>query len=341
MNSLIKEKILKHLGKVSNAKIEVSLADMDDSGVIDGVVFTTDSHTVKPIFFPNGDIGSLSIAGTVNDIAVLGADVVALSSAFVIEEGFSIDDLEKILISMEKTCKNADVPIITGDTKVVEKNALDKIIINTSGIGKRGKALKENIKEVRRYRKFNENWLKDSNLKEGDKIILSGNIAEHGIAILSFREGYGFESEIKSDVYPLNKVIEKILFEGGITAMKDPTRGGLVNTLNEFSEKSKLGILIEEEKIPISDAVKNASEMLGIDPLEIGNEGKVVIGVVKEKAEKVLEVLRKTKEGKNAEIIGECSKKIRGVVMETLVGGKRIVEQPIGDPVPRICWNLL
>lgn len=336
MTRLIKNYVLKHLN--SNAKnIEVGLSDLDDSAVVNGIVFTTDSYTVKPLFFPGGDIGSLAVSGTVNDIAVMGASPIALSSAFVIEEGFPVDDYEKILISMKKTSKHADVPIVTGDTKVVEKNAVEKIIINTSGIGMRNKTLDENIIEVRRYRKFDEKWIKDSNLKDGDKIIVSGSVGDHGIAILSFREGYGFESEIKSDVKPLNKMIEKILKVGGIVSMKDPTRGGLANTLNEFAEKSKTGIMVEEEKIPINEGVRSACEMLGIDPLEIGNEGKAVIGVVREKAEDVLKALRKTNEGRNAEIIGEATKKVKGVVLKTVVGGRRIVETPIGDPVPRIC----
>ena len=336
MTRLIKDYVLKHLN--SNAKnIDVPLSALDDSAVVEGVAFTTDSYTVKPLFFPGGDIGSLAVAGTVNDIAVMGASPIALSSAFVIEEGFPVDDYEKILISMKKTSRYADVPIVTGDTKVVEKGAVEKIIINTSGIGMRSKTLDENIKEIKRYRRFDEKWIKDSNLRDGDNIIVSGSVGDHGIAILSFREGYGFESEIKSDVKPLNKMIEKILKVGGVVSMKDPTRGGLANTLNEFAEKSKTGIMVEEEKIPIKEGVKSACELLGIDPLEIGNEGKAVIGVVREKAEDVLKALRKTREGKNAEIIGEATKKVKGVVLKTVVGGRRIVETPIGDPVPRIC----
>ena len=337
MHRLIKEHILKSFGGIRNKKIEVPLDMLDDSAVIDDIVFTTDSHTVKPIFFPGGDVGVLSVAGTINDIAVMGANPLALSAAFIIEEGFSIDDYTRIIDSMKKTSRSADVPIITGDTKVVEKGAAEKIFITTSGVGKRNELLDRNILEVKRYRKFNERWLLDSNLSDGDTIIISGNIGEHGVAILSFREGYGFESIIKSDVAPLNKMIAKILKVGGIVAMKDPTRGGVANTLNEWSQKSGVGISIEEENLPISEAVLSACEMLGIEPLNIGNEGKVVIGVVKEKADEVLSTLRKTPEGKNARIVGEVRKNIKGVVMETAVGGKRIVEQPVGDPVPRIC----
>jgi hydrogenase expression/formation protein HypE len=238
---------------------------------------------------------------------------------------------------MRKTCEEAEVPVVTGDTKVVERGAVEKIVVNTSAMGKRTDALDENMKEVRKHRELDENWLLDSNLRDGDKIIVSGYIGDHGVALLSFREGFGFDTELKSDIAPLNKMIYDVLDAGGVVAMKDPTRGGLANLLNEFSEKSNIGIQIEEERIPIRESVRNGCEMLGIDPLEVGNEGKVVMGVVKEKAEEVLDVLRRTEKGKDAEIIGSVSKEIKGVVMKTRVGGRRIVDPPIGDPVPRIC----
>jgi hydrogenase expression/formation protein HypE len=336
MNGLIKDVILRHL-ECERPDIQIPLSALDDSAVIDDIVFTIDSHTIKPLFSPGGDIGSLAVSGTINDIAVMGAEPIALSSAFVIEEGFHLEDLERILESMHQTCMQADVPIITGDTKVVERGAIDGMIITTSAIGKRTEILDENLREVRKYRDLEEKWIRDCNLKEGDKIIVSGMIGDHGVSLLSFREGYGFESEVQSDIAPLNKMIEEAMRVGGIVSMKDPTRGGLANALNELSEKSGVGILIEEEKVPIRDAVKSACEMLGMDVLEIGNEGKVIMGVVKEKAEEVLDALRRTKEGKDAEIIGVATKKIKGVAMETLVGGKRIVETPVGDPVPRIC----
>jgi len=318
-------------------KVEVPLEALDDSAIVDNIVFTTDSHTVKPLFFPGGDIGTLAIAGTVNDIAVMGAEPLCLSAAFVIEEGFAFSDFERILDSMRKTCEEAMVPVITGDTKVVERGAVEKIVVNTSAIGKRTEALDNNMKEVRKYRELDGNWLIDTNLKDSDKIIVSGYIGDHGVALLSFREGFRFDTELKSDITPLNKMIHEVLEVGGVVAMKDPTRGGLANSLNEFSEKSKIGIQIEEERIPIRESVRNACEMLGIDPLEVGNEGKVVMGVVKEKAEDVLDALRGTEKGKDAEIIGSVTKEIKGVVMKTRVGGRRIVEPPIADPVPRIC----
>ncbi len=335
MDRLIKNKILKYFSK--NKKGEVTLSMLDDSAVIDDIVFSTDSHTIQPIIFPGGTLGSLSVAGTINDISVMGAKPIALSAGFIIEEGLSEEKFDKIIKTMAKTSDEADVPIVTGDTKVVEKGAIQEFMINTSGIGKRTKILDDNIKEVKRYRKINSRWLVDSNLKPGDNIIISGNIGEHGVALMSYREGYGFETKIKSDVAPINKLMEETLKVGGIVCAKDPTRGGLSNTVNEFSEKSKTGILLYEEKIPIPVGVKSACDMLGIDPLEIGNEGKVVFGVVKEKTEEAIKELKKHPLGKNAAIIGEVTDQIKGVVLETTIGGKRNLHKPIGDPVPRIC----
>ena len=334
MDKLIKEKILKYFG---SEKGEVSLSMLDDSAVVDDIVFSTDSHTVSPIIFPGGDLGSLAVAGTVNDVSVMGAKPIGLSSGFIIEEGLDLNSFETIVKSMSETAKKADVPIVTGDTKVVEKGAIQEFMVNTSGIGKRHKLLDENIKEVKRYRDFKPRWLLDSNIKPGDKIILSGNIGEHGVALMSFREGYGFETQIKSDVAPINGLMENSMKIGGIVAAKDPTRGGLANTVNEFSEKSKTGIIVYEDDIPIPNGVRSACDMLGIDPLEIGNEGKVVLGVVKEKAEEVLRQLKKQPLGKNAAIIGEATDKVKRVVLQTTVGGKRNLHKPIGDPVPRIC----
>jgi hydrogenase expression/formation protein HypE len=335
MQALIKDYILKYLG---GSEAEVPLEALDDSGVVDGIVLKSDSHTVKPLFFPGGDIGRLSISGTVNDIAVMGAEPMALAAGFILEEGFPIRDLERILVSMRETCREAQVFVITGDTKVVERGAIDKCVINTSGIGRRSRYLDRNLEIVKRHRpSFDSKWLVDSNIRDGDKIIVSGTMGDHGIAILSFREGYGFESEVISDVKPLNKLTEKLLKVGGIVKMKDPTRGGLSNLLNEWSEKSNTGILVKQEDIPISEGVRTACEMLGLDPLEIGNEGKIAIAVVPQKAEEVLQVLRQTEEGKNAAIIGEASKSYTQVIIETTVGGKRILPPPAGDPVPRIC----
>jgi hydrogenase expression/formation protein HypE len=317
--------------------IQVPLDALDDSAVVDGIVFTTDSHTVRPIFFPGGDIGSLSVAGTVNDLSVVGAEPLALSCGFVLEEGLSFEELERILRSMAATCRKAGVPVVTGDTKVVERGAVQKIIINTSGIGRRSPLLDRNLRVARRYRKVRSDWLLDSNLRPGDRIILSGAVGDHGIAVLSQREGYGFESVIKSDVAPLNAMIAAALKSGGVISAKDPTRGGLANLLNEWADKSRTGIMIEEEAVPVHEGVRTACEMLGIDPLSIGNEGKAVFGVVRERADGVLKALKRTKEGREAAIIGEAIASIKGVVLHTAVGGKRILEHPAGDPIPRIC----
>jgi hydrogenase expression/formation protein HypE len=338
MQKLISKNFLNHLGGIeSKSKMEIPLQNLEDAGIIDGIIFTTDSYVVKPIFFPGGDIGHLAVSGTINDLSVMGAGPLALSLGLILEEGLLISDLDKILDSIGKVSKQTMVPIITGDTKVMEKGALDKITINTSGIGKRSRYLDSNISEIRKFREFSGQWLLDSSLKEGDKIIISGSIGDHGIAILSSREGYGFETKIESDSAPLYSMISETLKVGGIVSMKDPTRGGLANTLNEWSEKSNVNIEISEDDIPIKEPVIAACELLGIEPLNIANEGKAVMGVVSEKAEEIVSELRKTKEGKDAAIIGEVIKGDGMVVLNTSVGGKRIVDMPIGDPVPRIC----
>lgn len=316
---------------------EIPLGALDDAAIVDGIVFTTDTYTVKPLFFPGGDIGRLAIAGTVNDLSVMGAAPVALSCAMIIQEGFSTDDLHRIMRSLNSTARSAGVRIVTGDTKVVEKSAADGLFINTSGIGRRSQHLDHSLAEVRRSREFKWEWPNDSGLADRDVIIASGPMGNHGVALLSFREGYGFETEVVSDAAPLNHLIAEALKVGGVTAMKDPTRGGLANLLNEWSEKSSVGVRIREEDVPVDSAVMAACEMLGIDPLEIGNEGKVVLAVVPEKAESVLKAIRSVPEGAKASIIGEATASVRGVMMETHTGGKRVVEPPVGDPVPRIC----
>jgi hydrogenase expression/formation protein HypE len=336
MHDLVKNYIVKYFGNM--AKFEVPLEALDDAAVVGDIVLKSDSHAVKPIFFSGGDIGRLAVSGTVNDIAVLGAEPYALTCGFVLEEGLALGDFEKILASMQQTCKEAGVSIVTGDTKVVEKGSLGGCVINTSGIGRRTPILEKNVEVVKQFRSdFNSRWVLDSNLRAGDRIILSGTVGDHGLAVLSAQEGLNFGSDIESDVKPLNRLIQRLLNVGGIVAMKDPTRGGLADALNEFSEKSHVGILINEDKIPIREDVRTACEMLGLDPLEVGNEGKIIIGVVKEKAEELLELLRTAEEGKEAEIIGSATLEFKDVATQTVVGGKRILARPVGDPVPRIC----
>lgn len=317
--------------------VEVPLRSFDDSAVVDDVVFTTDGHTVKPLFFPGGDIGSLSVCGTVNDISVMGAKPLAMSLAVILEEGLEIDQLERAMKSVGQYSELAQVPVVTGDTKVVESGAVENMVMVTSAIGKRSPYMDHNLKVAREHRPVTSNWLTDDNLQEGDVIIVSGTLGDHGIALLSFREGYGFECDVKSDTAPVNKLAEDILKVGGVVSMKDPTRGGFANAINEWSSKSRVGIEVEETEVPISEPVRNACELLGLDPMSIGNEGKVIIGCVPEMAEEVLKALGRNPLGKNAAIVGKATRKYERVVLRTEVGGHRILEPPVGDPVPRIC----
>lgn len=287
------------------------------------LAFTTDSYVVQPIFFPGGNIGELAINGTVNDLIVSGAKPIYISVGFIIEEGLPIEDLWKIVLSMKEAARKAGVKIVTGDTKVVDKGKGDKIFINTSGIG----IIKDGVN------------ISPKSCVPGDKIILSGRIADHGIAIMSAREGLEFETAIVSDTAPLNELftcIEK--FGDKIHVMRDPTRGGLASSLNEIAETANVGMLIEEEKIPILDEVKGACEILGLDPLYIANEGKMIAIVSNDIADNVLNEWRKTKLGTESEIIGEVTSDNPGtVVMKTTIGSKRIVDMISGEQLPRIC----
>jgi hydrogenase expression/formation protein HypE len=334
MQEFLSKHIVSHFPKVNS---DVPLDSMDDSAVIDDIVMTIDGHTVKPLVFPGGDIGRISVAGTVNDISVMGATPLAIGCSVIMEEGLDIDLVDRIMESMGKTSEECGVPIVTGDTKVMESGALDQMVISTSAVGKRSPLLDRNLEIASQCRKVEHRWCTDSNLRPGDVIIASGYMGDHGVALLSFREGYGFESEIKSDVAPLNKMIAAGLKVGGIVSMKDPTRGGLANTLNEWCSKSRVEIEIEQASIPLRDGVVNACDMLGIDPLSIGNEGKAIIGCVPEMADEILKAIRSTPEGKNAAIIGKAAEGKSRVVLRTEIGGRRILETPSGDPVPRIC----
>jgi len=336
MQDFLKEHVLKFL-EGSGQKLGVEA--LDDSAVVKNIVFTTDSHTPKPLFFPGGDVGSLSVCGTVNDLAVMGAEPIGLGLGMVLEEGFSLSDFERIMKSIKTSSGKANVPIVTGDTKVVERGAVEGIIINTSGIGMRHHLMEGNLETARYVRKLKHDWLTDTNAAAGDVIIVTGTVGDHGLALMSHREGYGFESTLESDVAPLNHLMTKALGARGVVSAKDCTRGGLANALNEWADKSDVGIVVQEDAIPVRKEVRAAADMLGIDPFEVGNEGKAILAVVPGNAEKVLEAVRSVPEGTNAAIIGKVDDGIKKgmVVLETSVGGRRVMESPIGDPVPRIC----
>jgi len=331
MFEFLKKHIISRFGE---SKIgEIALADMDDSSDFDGFVLTTDSYVVSPPIFRGGSIGSLAICGTSNDLAVMGAKPYAFTLSMIIQEGFEVNKLEKILDDVEFWLSKLDAKLITGDTKVVEANV--EIILNSSGVGIGNEHLDRNIEVVREYRDYPYRWIRDCGLREGDAIIVSGNLAEHGIAIMLER-GFDFDIDVESDVYPVWLFLREALDVGGITAMKDPTRGGLASALNEMAEKSGVGILIEEERLPIRDDVKGFCELLGLDPLSMANEGKVVMGVVKDMAEDVLKALHKAGQ-RNAEIIGYATSEFEEVVMETSIGTRKVVPPPMADPIPRVC----
>lgn len=285
--------------------------------------FSTDSYVVSPIFFPGGNIGELAINGTVNDLSMCGAKPIFISAGFIIEEGFSMQELWQIVLSMKTAADKANVKIVTGDTKVVDKGKGDKIFINTSGIGI---VLKDvNVSPI--------------NCQVGDNIIISGNIADHGVAIMSARENLSFETSIQSDTAPLNSLVEKMFsVSNKIHVLRDPTRGGIASVLNEIAKKANLGIYIEEDKIPIRDQVNAACEILGLDPLYIANEGKLLAFVHPDDSEKVLNEMRKHEFGKDAAIIGQVTEtNPQTVIMKTTIGSKRIVDMLSGEQLPRIC----
>ena len=287
------------------------------------LAFTTDSFVIDPLFFPGGDIGSLAVNGTVNDLVMSGARPLYLSAAFILEEGFLLMDLKKIVESMQEACKEAGVIMVTGDTKVVNKGKGDGVFITTSGVG-----ILENDRNI-----------SADQARPGDKIILSGAIGIHGIAILSVREGLQFETELKSDTAPLVSPVMVILdVSPNIHCLRDPTRGGVSSTLNEIAQASKVGIELVEANIPVWEQVKGACEMLGLDPLYVANEGKFVAFVAPQDADKVLERLREDQYGEEAVIIGEVVDDHPGMVlMRSTVGGKRVVQMLSGEQLPRIC----
>ena len=303
------------------------LSKLNDGAVLsingNRLAFSTDTYTVDPIFFPGGDIGDLAINGTVNDISMCGASPLYLSMGLIIEEGFPMVDLKRILETMKEAAKKAGVAVVTGDTKVVPKGAVDKIFINTSGIGQ----IPSHV------------YVGGENAQPGDKIIVNGSIADHGIAVLTTREGISFESIVQSDTAPLNHMVEKILkVDQDVHVLRDPTRGGVGTALNEIAQQSNVGIRIYENKIPVKKEVASICELLGFDPLYLANEGKLLAFVSPNKAQLVLDTIREDENGKDACIIGEVIPNNRGkVYMETLIGGQRIVDMLTGEQLPRIC----
>ncbi len=307
------------------------LARLDDQAIVNvngqRLAITTDSFVVKPLFFPGGDIGSLAVHGTVNDLAMGGATPLFLSAAFIIEEGFSMNDLRRVVNSLRQAAADAGVQVVTGDTKVVEKGKGDGLFINTTGIG----LVPEGVE------------LSADRARPGDKVLLSGSIGDHGIAILAQREGLEFETEFKtkiqSDSAALHTLVNQILgVTRDIRCMRDPTRGGVSSTLNEIAERSQVGVELEESSLPIHEEVRGACELLGLDPLYVANEGKLIAIVAPESAGAVLEAMRNHPLGAEARIIGTVKQENPGLVtMRTPLGTTRIVDMLAGDQLPRIC----
>jgi hydrogenase expression/formation protein HypE len=307
------------------------LGQMGDSTILDiglpsfivgRLAFTTDSFVVSPLFFPGGNIGELAVYGTVNDLAMRGAKPLYLSAGFILEEGLPMETLGNVVTAMAAACKKADVKIATGDTKVVQKGHGDGIYINTSGLG----VIPADVD------------IGPANAHPGDVVLVSGTMGDHGIAIMSVREGLTFETEIQSDTAPLNGLVEAMIASGTIHCLRDATRGGLAAVLNELADSSKVGIEFDERKVPIRSEVNAACEMLGLDPLYIANEGKLVAILPEDAAEKVFSAMRAHEYGKDAAIIGRVVSEHPGLVTaKTAIGGMRVVDLPAGELLPRIC----
>jgi hydrogenase expression/formation protein HypE len=304
----------------------VGLAAMDDGAALrlgdQHLIVTTDSHVIHPLFFPGGDIGELAISGTVNDLSMMGATkLLGLTCGVIIEEGFPRESLERIQESMRATCKKVGVPIVTGDTKVMGKGELDGFVVNTTGF-----ALTTRV-------------VRDDGLGVGDKLIVTGTIGDHGLAVMVARNQLQLEGELLSDVAPLFDLVQFALRAGGesIVAMKDPTRGGVASSLHEMASKAGVGVLLDETAIPISAPARAASELLGIDPLHVANEGKALIGVRPEMAEKVLMAIREHPLGKKAAIIGTVIAEPKGKLVLDTGFGRRLLAEPEGEILPRIC----
>ncbi len=303
------------------------LSRLDDGAVFEvggrRFAFSTDTYVVSPIFFPGGDIGDLAVNGTVNDLAMCGADPLYLSAGFILEEGFPMADLEKVLASMKAAARRAGVAIVTGDTKVVPRGAADGIFINTAGVG-----LIPDGADVAGDR-----------VRPGDRVILSGTVGDHGVAVLTKREGLIFDAPVFSDTAPLNHMVKKILaVSPDVRALRDPTRGGLGTALSEIAARSGAGIIVREADIPVRDPVAGLCELLGVDPLYVANEGKLIAFVGPESADDVLSAVREDAHGKEGCIIGEAVADHPGkVFLQTRIGGTRLIDMLTGEQLPRIC----
>ncbi len=309
---------------------------LDDSAVLPWeageVVFTTDSYVVTPLEFPGGDIGRIAVAGTVNDLAVMGAIPVALSLGLIIEEGLPIEVLDRVVASIAETARRAEVPVVTGDTKVIERRSGDGLFINTAGVGRLLQGPTSGT-GAGRYA------LDISRVDVGDAILFSGTLADHGLTIMSVRGGIAFESDLRSDAMPLNAMIRRVIETGAaVKFLRDATRGGLAGVLADISEASRLSIEIDEVALPITSTARHAAEMLGLDPITVANEGKIVCVVAKEDAVAALEAMRATPEGRDAALIGLVTDDRPPLVeLNTRAGGRRIVQRPYGEELPRIC----
>jgi hydrogenase expression/formation protein HypE len=304
----------------------VGLAALDDGAAVRlgdrWLVITTDAHVIQPIVFPGGDIGRLAVAGTVNDLAMMGAtDAPLLTLSVVLEEGFPRASLERIQGSLREACRESGATIVSGDTKVMGRGELDGIVIHTSGVG------------------LAERVVRDSTLEPGDALIVTGCVGDHGLAVLAARGALELEGELRSDVAPVNGLIRSALAAGGedLVAMKDPTRGGLASTLHEMASKSGVGVVLDERNVPVHPAVRAAAELLGIDPLHVANEGKAVLGVRANAVGKVLDALRRHPLGADAAVIGSCGRERPGSVVLETGFGRRLLQEPEGEPLPRIC----